>query len=323
MEKKLGLKILILVMIIFFSIFSGCIKTDNDIENNVIIKGKDGVYTSINDAVNNCEDGDIIVVGQGTYKEKILIPKSVTLLGENKEKTIIDADKLDYAIYITADFVTIKNFTIKNTDDVGYKNAGIYVYSNNNIISNNKIINSKMYGIYVYNGSNNSFVDNFFSNNKFGIYAVGIGHIKIKNLNISDNTCFNNSELGIYLKFCYNSTIKNNIISGSNYGLHMQYSGLNIISFNLFTKNNLGLFFCCGSENNIVFKNSFMDNYEYNAKSNTENQFDYQGFGNFWADYNGTDNDSDGIGDQAYVIFHNEMIDVFNQDSYPLIERIR
>jgi len=86
LEKKLGLKILILGVIIFFSIFSGCINTDDDLENNVIIKGKDGSYTSIKDAVNNCEDGDIIVVGQGTYKEKITIPKSVTLLGENKEK---------------------------------------------------------------------------------------------------------------------------------------------------------------------------------------------------------------------------------------------
>lgn len=323
MEKKLGLKILILLLILFFSIFSGCINNDNDLENNVIIKGKDGSYSSIKDAVNNCEDGDIIVVGQGTYKERILISESVTLLGENKEKTIIDADKLDYAIYIAADSVTIKNFTIKNTDDVGYINAGIYVNSNNNMIANNNILDSKMYGVYVYNGSNNSFVDNFFSNNKFGIYAVGIGHIKIKNLNILDNICLNNSELGIYLRFSYNSTIKNNIISGSNYGLNMQYSGRNIISFNLFTKNNLGLFFCCGSENNIVFKNSFVDNYEYNAKSNTKNQFDYQGFGNFWDDYNGTDNNSDGIGDQAHVVFHNENIDVYNQDSYPLIERIR
>ena len=323
MEKKLVLKILILFSIIFFSIFSGCINNENVIENKVIIKGKDGSYKSIKDAIINCEDGDIIIASQGTYKEKIHISKSITLIGENKEKTIIDAENLDYAIYIYADFVTIKNFTIKNTDDTGYTNAGIYIESNNNTISNNKIIDNKMYGIYIYNSSNNSFVDNLFSNNKFGIYTVGIAHIKIKNLNISNNIFSNNSELGIYFKFCYNSTIKNNIISGSNYGLHMQYSGLNKISLNLFTKNNLGLFFCCGSENNIVFKNSFIDNYGYNAKSNTENQFDYQGFGNFWGDYNGTDNDSDGIGDQSYIIYHNEYIDVFNQDNFPLIERIR
>ena len=311
-----------MIIILFFSVFSGCIN-DNHLESIVKIKGKNGSYKSIKDAIDSCEEGDIILVGQGTYKEKTLVSKTITLLGENKEKTIIDADKLDYAFLITADSVTIKNFTIKNTDDKWNRRAGIYVQSNNNVISNNKIINNKMYGVYLYNGSNNSFVDNSFSNNEFGIYVVGIAHIKVKNLNISNNIYSNNSELGIYLKFCYNSTIKNNIISGSNYGLHMQYSGYNMISLNLFTKNNLGVFFCCGSENNTVFKNSFIDNNEHNAKSNTINQFDYQGFGNYWDDYNGIDNDSDGFGDQAYIIFHNEYIDVYNQDEYPLIERIK
>jgi hypothetical protein len=36
--------------------------------------------------------------------------------------------------------------------------------------------------------------------------------------------------------------------------------------------------------------------------------------GNFWSDYNGTDNNRDGVGDAPYVI------DIHNQDRYPLIQ---
>jgi parallel beta-helix repeat protein len=325
------LKIFILNLILFFSVFSGCINDNNgldddngnDLENNIKIKGKDTIYFSIMDAVNDCEDGDIVIVGKGIYKERISVYKSITLTGVNTEKTIIDADKSSHGIYIIADSVNINNFTIKNSGGISYNDAGIYIQSNKNRIVNNRLIDNKKYGIYVFNGSNNSIVDNFFSNNGYGLYAVGSYQDQINRLNISNNICLNNSELGIYLRNCVNSTIKNNVISDSNYGLHMQHSDENIISFNLFTKSNIGLYLCCGAEDNIIFKNNFLNNYEYHSKSNTENKFDYQGFGNFWDDYNGVDYNSDGIGDEAYIVFHNEDIDVYNQDSYPLIDMIR
>ncbi len=38
--------------------------------------------------------------------------------------------------------------------------------------------------------------------------------------------------------------------------------------------------------------------------------------GNYWNDYNGTDNDDNGIGDTPYII------DEDNQDIYPLMEPV-
>jgi nitrous oxidase accessory protein NosD len=46
----------------------------------------------------------------------------------------------------------------------------------------------------------------------------------------------------------------------------------------------------------------------------TKHTWDNGSRGNYWSDYNGTDADSDGIGDTPYVI------DVLNEDRYPLMQ---
>jgi hypothetical protein len=48
--------------------------------------------------------------------------------------------------------------------------------------------------------------------------------------------------------------------------------------------------------------------------SEVRHAWDFDGRGNFWSDYNGTDSNGDGIGDTYYII------DVLNYDRYPLIE---
>jgi len=52
-----------------------------------------GNYTSIQDAINDASDGDTIFVFNGTYYENVIIDKSVKLVGENRNTTVIDGGK--------------------------------------------------------------------------------------------------------------------------------------------------------------------------------------------------------------------------------------
>ncbi len=48
-------------------------------------------YPTIQQAINAALDGDSIFVHNGTYSENIVVNKTVTLIGENEENTIITA----------------------------------------------------------------------------------------------------------------------------------------------------------------------------------------------------------------------------------------
>lgn len=75
-----------------------------------------GNYTKIQDAVNASSDGDTVFVYTGLYNENVYVNKSINLLGENKETTIIDGNGGKYAVFLTKNStsVIINGFTIRN-----------------------------------------------------------------------------------------------------------------------------------------------------------------------------------------------------------------
>ena len=87
----------------------------------------DGNYTKIQDAINDASEGDTVFVydDSSPYIENLTINKGITLLGEDKETTIIDGLKLIYnIIFISADWVTITGFTIQNCNG-DYRNGAV------------------------------------------------------------------------------------------------------------------------------------------------------------------------------------------------------
>ena len=163
------------------------------------------------------------------------------------------------------------------------------------------------------------------------LYVIGldldknVSGVTIKNVNIG------NFSVGIYVRTTDN-TIIDNRISDSIVGILLSGSS-NTISKNYIYNNKQGLFFgfqqINGSANNIpsdikVNQNSFVNNSQqlsgcvckqYNF-SEIKHSWDDGKQGNYWSDYNGTDSDHDGIGDTPFII------DVLNQDRYPLIQSI-
>ena len=95
----------------------------------------------IQDLIDNANPGDIIYIPSGTYYENIIINKSISLIGEDKNTTIIDGGGRGAGIYVSADWINITGFTIQ------YGQIGINLSSNHTCISDNKIMNNLGSGI--------------------------------------------------------------------------------------------------------------------------------------------------------------------------------
>ena len=76
-----------------------------------------GNYTKIQDAVDNASNGDTVFVFKGIYKEHINVTKTLNLIGENRNNTIINGSNKGTIVNISANWVNISNFNIRNSGD--------------------------------------------------------------------------------------------------------------------------------------------------------------------------------------------------------------
>lgn len=113
--------------------------------NYDIVVAKDGTgdYTSLMDAVTNAIDGQIILVKKGTYDNEVVnaIGKKLTIIGEEKETTIIQNSYDDYERQpLTICKGEVKNLTIKQIGSESLTNIKSYaVHIDNDEITNNTL----------------------------------------------------------------------------------------------------------------------------------------------------------------------------------------
>ena len=318
-------RISILVITVLLSIvsFSGCIEENSTVESRLIYVDDDGGadYAQIQNAIDNASDGDTIFVHNGTYCETLIINKSITLTGASRDKTIIDCQKSNEinqtnVILINADSCTIKELKIIGTGTASSDTMGININASNNTISNNIILKNYK-GVYIGRDSKNNNVSwNTISNNLYGIATSFSDNNYISKNNISLSSFY-----GIYLSVSDTNNIFDNTVSYSGlYGIRIKASENNKVYGNTVVDNKRGVYLCCGSGNNIIYYNIFKRNIEWNAHDEVFNQWDNGSVGNYWDDYTGEDDDSDGIGDIPYNIPDGEG-GSYNEDRYPLMNQ--
>ena len=119
-------------------------------------------YQYIQDGIDAAEDGYEVYVFNGTYHENIVVFKSISLTGEDKEITIIECGGACSVVSITANSVNLSGFTIENSG-TGSNHAGVSINSQNNTITVNNIIHNN-YGMRVIEPNNNIYFNNFVDN---------------------------------------------------------------------------------------------------------------------------------------------------------------
>ncbi len=275
-------------------------------------------YDSIQKAVNNAKGGDAVFVASGLYAEHITVNKSVALVGESADMTIVDGTDSNTVFYVSSDNVSISDFTIRNSgcSCAGY--CGVYVenYHQNINITSNRITLDGM-GIEV-DLAQNVFIgyNNITDNDTWGIFTFGSSNILITHNNLVSNL------YGMKNENAANLTVSGNVISDSNEGMYIQNSDGNTVYGNTISSSRIRGIRILNSSSNLLFHNNLQENAQHASSDGSLNYWDNGVEGNYWSDYNGTDefggpyknvSGSDGIGDTSY------SIDAANIDHYPLM----
>jgi len=187
------MNIILPLFLSFLLVFSSYGKIENKVAtnngSNILYVGGDGPnnYTSIQDAIDDANDGDTVFVYSGNYHEYIRIYKSINLIGEDEKTTIIDGmNETNVTVFsIEANYVNFSHFTIRNVPG-GYWVRGILIEKANYVkISNCIIIYSEGLSIY---SSNNIYIENSnISYNLGGMDILESNNLEIRNCTISYN----------------------------------------------------------------------------------------------------------------------------------------
>ncbi len=246
----------IILMLIFSTIpIEGSNKIiQNSIDGKIFYVGGSGPnnYTKIQDAINNASDGDKIFVfdDSSPYYENLVINKAISLMGENKNTTIIDGKKNGSVIYIYASNVEISGFSITNSS-TEWLEGGIKLYHSIHANIHGNILYNNCVGILLDSSNYNIIADNILMNN----IEEGVRLIDSKSNNVERNTAICNGAVGITISRSSNNKVADNIIGRNTVGIWIWYGSENnkIISNTIY----LNLF---GMDLSICGKNKIKEN---------------------------------------------------------------
>jgi len=249
---------------LFIFILLLCFTFLNGQSNFVVSQNGNGHFTTIQEAVDNSNPGDIITITPGVYYENIKIIHGLHLEGENAETTIIDGQDTMKCISVRMDSSipslkgSISNLTIRNSgtgynDGVG--NTGVLIKGTpedewdivGNIFYNhpssatvssikgtiiNNIYRNCSRGLFLTQGSRMDIINNTFVDNSLGIFA----HNQTNNVEAYNNLFINNTA-----------------------GLNLQNTDF-IIDYNLYWNNSSDCSSCSIGNNSLVADPLFLTN---------------------------------------------------------------
>jgi nitrous oxidase accessory protein len=263
-------------------------ESNNDIDSGVQVRGNFNVIKD--NRIDNCLFGvDLQQSRNNIVKRNYISSKPDFDLGQKG-----DSVRLWYS------------FDNKILDNVSDNVRDMVVwYSSNNVISGNRTTNAR-YSLHFMYSRYNLVENNHYVNNSVGVFLMYSDSVVLRNNHIAHAA--GPTGVGIGFKETSDLTIENNEILYCASGLYIDVSPyqpdtINRFSNNTIAYNGIGIRFLNDWHSNVFKNNRFVDNLTQIVVSGggSANRNDWEG--NYWSDYEGFDQDADGVGDSPYELY--------------------
>jgi nitrous oxidase accessory protein len=232
-------------------------------------------YASVQEAVDNAVDGDVVLVKCGTYNGSVVVNKRISLIGESKTGTVIwgDWSLNGTVVLVEHDDDVVEKLTLKAAYDDGPHGRGVHLLNVKGCRVSGCIFQASV-GVWLYGASGNIVEDNRIDGTKATMPPV----VGIKLQYSEDNRIVGNNVLefvygfGVSLEFSDRNVLVENQLLNNYHGMWLNESNNNSVTGNTVTVT-LDVFLrladnvmlgCYGlrleqSSNNSITGNSFVD----------------------------------------------------------------
>ena len=267
-------------------IFSGfkVIRSGHDLatDDSCILVQKDSKATEIRDnLVKDCAFGIYINGAEGVRVINNHVVGRIDLITQRRGNGI--------------HLFNMKKGHIEGNEIEGARDGILVSLTRRTLIKDNKIHDLR-YGIHYMIADYNRVEGNLTYANK-----AGLAIMFSKELEIVSNYSYDNTEFGMLFRDITDTKVIGNVLADNGKGIFIYNSLHNELRENIIAGNDIGSHVSAGSEDNKVYDNVFIHNKtQVKYVGMKDEDWSYEGKGNYWSDYLGWDVDGDGSGDKPY-----------------------
>ena len=285
-----------------------------------------GVGSIVTITADGCELSGFTIQGSGTGETNEM---DAAVQVHSNGNRVAD-NRLAHVFYGIVLVNATRNEIADNTIDglralpFGRRGDGIYLYrAPENFVARNRISGERD-AIYFQYAPRGRAVDNIVSDSRYGLHdmfsddtviarntfadsAVGANIMNSRRIRFERNRVLRNRAVpgvGLTLKDCDDSIVRENVIGANARGLLLEGSSLNRFVDNTFVANDTAVTLFSSAERNEFAGNLFDGNWSDVVLSGRDSgtRWSIDGRGNLWSKYRGFDFDGDGIGEAPHPV---------------------
>jgi nitrous oxidase accessory protein len=285
-----------------------------------------GIGTVVTIVASRCEVSGFAIEGSGTGESNAMDAGiQISSNGNRVDDNILR--RVFYGIVVanaTHNEITENEIHGLRELPYGQRGDGIYLYrAPENFVARNRVSGERD-AIYFQYAPRGRAVDNTASDSRYALHdmfsdatviarntfadsAVGANIMNSRRIRFEQNRILRNRGvpgIGLTLKDCDDSTIRDNALVENARGLLLDGSSRNRFVGNTFRGNDTAATLFSSAEENAFGGNGFVDNWSDVVLSGRDGgtRWSIDGRGNFWSRYRGFDFDGDGIGDAPHAV---------------------